>query len=458
MFFRQAFGKKGAAIMKRLEETFDKSVHKITLTRAECVAAYRFLNNFKVSESILVNKMMVKSKEATKDKHVICLGDTSEWNLMNHKNRLKLDSDKIGVLSDNSTYGFMSHNILGIDRETSDILGWLNIELFNRPIDNVPYTRDNASVSIEEKESFKWLKTSQKAKEISLKECTHALFITDRESDIYEYLSTIPDEKTDILLRAKHDRNVINEQGKRVKVFDDIRQQEKLGECTFEIKDNKKRKTRKARLEIKSAKYKIQRPKKKWLRDKYPEEIEMAMVYAKEINAPQGEEPIAWYLWTTEQVDGLEDCIEKVNLYKLRWKVEEAHRLLKKEGFNLEDSELENPESIRKWLLMGMDTSLKVQQLKEARDGTTTVEVKEVFEEDEMKCLKHLNEVYEGATEKQKNPHPENSLAWASWIIARIGGWKGYTSQHKPGTITYKWGYEKFQTLMIGFRLNNPPS
>ena len=41
-----------------------------------------------------------------------------------------------------------------------------------------------------------------------------------------------------------------------------------------------------------------------------------------------------------------------IKLYTLRWKVEEAHRLLKKEGFNLEDSELENPESIRKWLLI----------------------------------------------------------------------------------------------------------
>jgi hypothetical protein len=402
--------------------------------------------------------MMVKSKEATKDRCVICLGDTSEWNLMNHKNRLKLKGGKIGLLSDNRTIGFMSHNIIGLDRDTSDILGWLNIELFNRPIDNVPYTRDNGSVPIEDKESFKWLNTSQKAKEISLEQSTHSLFITDRESDIYEYLCSVPDKKTDILLRAKHNRYVLNKKGKKVQVFNDIEDQEKLGSTTFEIKDNRKRISRKAKLEIKSAKYRIQRPTKKWLRDKYPEEIEMTMVYAKEINVPNGEEPVKWYLWTTEHVDGLEQSIEKIKLYTLRWKVEEAHRLLKKEGFNLEDSELENPESIRKWLLMGMEASIKIQQLKEARDGNNSMEVREVFEEDEMKCLEHLNSVYEGATEKQKNPHQKNSLAWASWIIARIGGWKGYTSQRKPGTITYKWGYEKFQTLMIGFRLNKPPS
>jgi hypothetical protein len=402
--------------------------------------------------------MMVKSKEATRARRVICVGDTSEWNLMNHKNRLKLQSSKIGLLSDNRTIGFMSHNVLGLDRETSEVLGWLYIELFNRPIDNVPYTRDNGSVPIEDKESFKWLKTSQKSKEISLEHSKHALFITDRESDIYEYLCSIPDDKTDILLRAKHNRYVLNEKGKKVKVFEDIENRDKLGSTTFEIKDNRKRISRKAKLDIKSAKYKIQRPSKKWLRDKYPEEIEMTMVYAKEINAPNGEEPVKWYLWTTERVDELEQSIEKIKLYTLRWKVEEAHRLLKSEGFNLEDSELENPESIRKWLLMGMEASIKIQQLKEAREGNTSVEVREVFEEDEMKCLEYLNGVYEGATEKQRNPYQKDSLAWASWIIARIGGWKGYTSQRKPGTITYKWGYEKFQTLMIGFRLNKPPS
>lgn len=100
-----------------------------------------------------------------------------------------------------------------------------------------------------------------------------------------------------------------------------------------------------------------------------------------------------------------------------------------------------------------MEASLKIQLLKEARDGDTSIELKEVFEKEEVKCLEQLNIVYQGATEKQKNPHPEHSLAWALWITARIGGWNGYASQRKPGTITYKWGYEKFQTLMVGYRL-----
>ena len=35
----------------------------------------------------------------------------------------------------------------------------------------------------------------------------------------------------------------------------------------------------------------------------------------------------------------------------------------------------------------------------------------------------------EGKTEKQKNQLPRNQLSWAAWVIARLGGWKGYQSQ-----------------------------
>jgi hypothetical protein len=37
----------------------------------------------------------------------------------------------------------------------------------------------------------------------------------------------------------------------------------------------------------------------------------------------------------------------------------------------------------------------------------------------------------------QSNPHPKASLAWAAWIIAKLGGWNGYASSKPPGPITF---------------------
>jgi hypothetical protein len=54
------------------------------------------------------------------------------------------------------------------------------------------------------------------------------------------------------------------------------------------------------------------------------------------------------------------------------------------------------------------------------------------------------NEKVEGKTEKQKNPYRKNSMSWASWLIARLGGWNGYSSESPPGPITMLRGLQKF--------------
>ena len=42
-----------------------------------------------------------------------------------------------------------------------------------------------------------------------------------------------------------------------------------------------------------------------------------------------------------------------------------------------------------------------------------------------------------GRTAKQKNPQPPGSLAYATWVCGRLGGWTGYYGQpgHDGGTV-----------------------
>ena len=61
----------------------------------------------------------------------------------------------------------------------------------------------------------------------------------------------------------------------------------------------------------------------------------------------------------------------------------------------------------------------------------------------------------ETKTELQKNHQPTNTLAWAAWIIARLGGWSGYASHKPPGPITIHKGLAKFQLLVTGRALAN---
>jgi hypothetical protein len=443
--------------MKAMVENYTSSVHGCIKSSSGCIGAYRFYNNNKVSEQKLINKSLLNTQSGSIGKRLIIISDTTEYNFENHRRRIDCTSKKIGLISDNKSLGFLGHNLLAVNRDTNDIVGWADILLFNRAIDNEAHTRENWTVPIQEKESNKWITTSLKARDKVLNLSSHKLFVTDRESDIYEYLSLVPDEQTDILLRAWHNRRVKTMEGKKVKVFDDIDKRAIKGEIKIQIKDNKNRQSRLAECEIRFCNYVIECPSKKIDKHNYKPSLTLAMVSVKEKTSPPGEDPVEWYLWTSETVTTLEQGVDKIRCYKQRWKIEEAHRLLKSEGFKIENSELESPQGIRKLLIMGMEASIKIQQLKEAREGNTSLETKEVFEQQEVQCLEKLNMEYEGNTEKQKNPYPKNSLAWASWIIARIGGWKGYASQRKPGTITYKRGYERFTVIMQGYKLNFPP-
>ncbi|WP_432419543.1 transposase DNA-binding-containing protein [Flavobacterium marginilacus] len=77
-----------------LDSLFHNCVHSIrqlTQSDSECKAVYRFLQNKRVSESKLIKNMSANCCFSAQDKTVLCIQDTSEVNLYNHKNRVKKD-------------------------------------------------------------------------------------------------------------------------------------------------------------------------------------------------------------------------------------------------------------------------------------------------------------------------------------------------------------------------------
>ena len=71
----------------------------------------------------------------------------------------------------------------------------------------------------------------------------------------------------------------------------------------------------------------------------------------------------------------------------------------------------------------------------------------------EVECLEAINRQVQGRTKKLSNPFKKTKLPWAFWILARLGGWKGYGSQRKPGAATLINGLNKFYLLYHGFTM-----
>jgi Transposase DNA-binding len=440
---------------KILEDLFSSSTHsirQISKDEASAKGVYRFLSNDRVSEEDIVSNLVTNCKAACAGKYVVCIQDTTEINLSSHSNRIKKNGD-IGTTNANANkgLGFMLHPSLVVDAEQCIPYGYSDIKVWNRPLEfKNKFEREYAKLPIEEKESYKWLEVSKNTK-ASLKDIVEGMVIVqDREGDIYEQFATIPDEKTDLLIRARTDRTLKD----KTKLFSCFLNEASQGEYEVVVDACKKKKRPKriARIEVRFKPITIN---KTYSTSKgVAKEVDLYLIEAKEINYT-GADKICWRLLTTIKVDNIKLALLCINWYSWRWTIEEVFKILKKEGYNVEASELEYASSVRKFCLMIMEVTIKLFLMRLAyAEPEIDISADTCFTEEEQDYMEHYIKAVEGKTEKQKNPYNAKDLKRYVWLIARLGGWKGYESKRKPGITTLWIGIKNFKLGMQGWMVH----
>ena len=186
-----------------------------------------------------------------------------------------------------------------------------------------------------------------------------------------------------------------------------------------------------------------------------PKTLSLRIVEAIERNLPAGVEPVHWRLLTSHAVADVAAAWQIVDWYRLRWTIEQLFRLMKTHGLRLQDSQLTTAEGLIKLAAIAAKAAAATLQSVQARDGKSSEPAKIAFSEPEIAVLDGLNGQIEGKTALQKNPHQRHSLAWAAWIIGRLGGWNGYPSSKPPGPITLRRGLEYFHAIAKGWILRD---
>lgn len=425
------------------------SIHAITSNESEQKAAYRFLNNEKTDERTLISAVKERSSYLCTGKEVLVLQDTTDFNFANHRGRLQPDTG-IGVAGGSDKWlGFFLHSSLVLDQANETILGFSDIQLWHR--DKVRIDREQRGykkLPIEEKESFKWIRACNESTK-HLSAATSITFVEDREGDIYEQFATVPDERTHLIIRSRDNRNLSDGN----KLFDVLSQQPAVGNYKIELVTDLRKgvEKRTVLVEVRFCKVSIAKSiaeKKKNMAS----HVELYAVEVRETNSSAAN-PILWRLLTTHSVNSFENAIRIINHYKSRWYIEQLFRLLKKKGFDIQSSELESGWAIRKLMIMILNAALRVMQLLLAYDNEQSQSIEHVFDSGEIKCLENLNNTLQGDTEKSKNRNDPKRLSWATWIIARLGGWKNYNSKRPPGPIILKRGLDKFSSIYQGWKL-----
>ena len=182
-----------------------------------------------------------------------------------------------------------------------------------------------------------------------------------------------------------------------------------------------------------------------------PDTIGLTMVDVREVSSNHGGKPIHWRLLTTHVLTTPEQARRIVELYRRRWIIEEFFRTLKTAGFDIEEADIGEPEVMIKFVAAATVAAVTIMQLVRSRDGTTQEGLADAFEPDDRPVLEALSAQLEGATAKQKNPYPKGSLAFAAWVIARLGGWTAYYG--KPGPKVMRMGLEAFRRIKHGTTL-----
>jgi hypothetical protein len=158
-----------------------------------------------------------------------------------------------------------------------------------------------------------------------------------------------------LLIRAKTNRVI---QGKQ-KLFEYLSSQPLQGSYQVKIEGHKRRNTQKrdATIEVRFSAITIS--SHQYIDKRHPEKISLYAIEAREVGEDIAN-PIHWRLLTTKKVEDLPTALLCIEWYTCRWVIEEVFRMLKKEGFNMEASELSQGKAIRKLCLMMLETIVKL--------------------------------------------------------------------------------------------------
>lgn len=410
--------------------------------RAGEVRLGRWLANEAVNKQEILSEIVKKTGEQVAGRHVLGIQDTTEINYQSHASRVS----GLGTVGNGKDAGFFLHPLLVVDAESQSCLGFGAIHTWNRL---VGARKDYSRQPIEEKESYRWIQTAQKSKEV-LSQADRLTVIADRESDIYEEWVRIPDERTHLLTRACQDRKLKG----GTRLFSWVSTLKVQGVYALKVPQRVgKRSAHEAKLQIRFGEVTLLKPAR--CQDaQAPSEVRLRVVDVKELaeTVVGQEEAIHWCLLTTHCVQSKEEALQIVDWYCQRWHIEQLFRTLKKQGLDLESSPIETVEGLLKLSLVALYAALQVMQLTLAREGKDQP-ISVIFNPTECQLLSSLQPRLEGKTLKQKNPHHPGDLSWAAWTIARLGGWKGYASEAPPAPITILRGLKRFYSLLEGYFL-----
>ena len=407
---------------------------------AEAKAAYRLLEEPDVTYDQVIAPHRNRVRRACGQAgEYLLVEDTTSLDFTSH-----LAAQDLGRIGDDGGRGLFVHSTLALrierwnDQQEPEVTveGLFDQRWWARTAPTIGSTKEEKRKRLRRaRESERWAAVVEQVGGPPPSACW--TYLADRESDIYEVLERCQNNGWHFIIRANQPRALADRGGS---VFTAVAESPELGRFSVDLRARPGQPARRAELAVRAQSVELRPP---WRPGGRAEPCTLNVVEAREINAPQGIQPIHWVLLTDWSAQTLKQAMRVIQAYTRRWLIEEYHKCLKS-GTGMERSQLTTAQHIT--ALLGILAVVAVRLLNLKLLATTCPNQRVSADQLGPEALVILEAKFGRPSDGWTN----NSVLVA---VARLGGFLARRSDGNPGWLTIWRGWRKLTVLAQGFDL-----
>lgn len=425
---------------------------------AAAKGAYRLFANDKCDREVILKTHVQKTRERIKEyEQIFVIQDTTVLDF-----RCRDGTEGLGLIANKNKpkqKGLIAHTALAVGSDG------VSLGLIGQSI----WARDNpefAHIWEGQKESSKWLRILNKTHALVPKS-VRAITVADREADITSFLEEACKLESPFIIRAR-DRKLAERDSLHESAWlsDHLGRQPVAFDYTIDVpvKASKNAKVsgwREATIKVHYGAVSIRANHERKREFKYlqhkiskaemPPETGLPLFAVMAVEKTQDVkiEPVRWMLLTNLPVETAEQAIECIRGYKMRWHIENFHRVLKS-GCTVEECRLQSAEKLDRYITLMSVIAWRLYWMTHLSRAQPERSAESILKETEWKLLHKYH--YPDAPPLNRPPTIRQVIHW----IAMLGGFLGRKGDGDPGVITLWRGYQRFQDLLIAWELAHP--
>ena len=425
---------------KRLSRRLVKSAHMMAESPMDSFPAaakgdaasvagfYRMMEQPEESE-VTVENLLSVHRERTIERianqsSVLLIQDGTDLNFATHG-----AGEGLGLIGRNrsgeGSLGLHLHSTLAVSASGVP-LGVMGLEF------DAPAARDESCKSDSNHKTQRWIRglqdSAQAAQRVPDVSC---IAVMDREGDAHEIFHHCRQlEPLDWIVRAKHDR-VLGAQGARL--FDRIRQAPVQARVEIEVMRSSARRSARGPREKALREARLAACALRWQEvtilanpsSSRSTSVPLNLVHVQETSVPRdGSDPLEWFLLTSLPVEHAEAAEQLLEYYRLRWRIEDWHRILKS-GCQAEFLNLQTADRLERAIAIKAVIAWRLHAMVRLGRDTPELPAEVLFSHLEIRML-------ELVALDRKRPAPSN-LGRAVLTMAMLGGYLARKNDPPPG-------------------------